>query len=133
MREFAYRLHKGDDLKNKIAELGKDGTYVVLSAVGCLSFLHIRLAKAKDELSIGEDFEIISLNGTIANGKCHLHIGVSDEKGHCLVGHLLEGNIVNTTCELVLGKLQEYDSCRTYDKETGYDEISFIKCHGGNE
>lgn len=133
MRELAYRLVRGDDLKKKLAMLGKEGTYVVLSSVGCLSFLHIRLAKAKSELAMAEDFEILSLNGTITNGKCHLHISVSDDKGNCLGGHLLDGNIVNTTCELVLGKLEDYDSRRIFDKKTGYDEIDFISLRGGVE
>lgn len=126
MKELAFRLHRADDLKQSIvSHLGENDTAVVLSAVGCLSKVRIRLAKAEEQLERNEDYEIISLTGTISKGKAHLHIGLSDDKGMCIGGHLLDGSIVNTTCEVVLGILEEYDSSRQYDENTGYDEISF--------
>lgn len=127
MKEIAIRLKRGMDLKKEIESLCKDGSYVVLSSVGCLSHLHIRLAKAQSELDLDDDFEILSLNGTISNGKAHLHICVADDKGKCLGGHLKQGCLINTTCELVLGKLEEYSSRRVFDEMTGYDEIMFDK------
>ena len=128
MRELAFRLHRGDDLKKCLEEKSQDiSTAVVLSGVGCLYHAHFRLAKAIDVFDAEEDYEIVSLNGTISNGKCHVHIALSDEKGNVIGGHLLEGCLVNTTCEVVLGVLEEYDSIRKDDPQTGYDEIEFIK------
>lgn len=128
MREFAFRLQKGDDLKACIEEKCKDlNTAIVLSGVGCVYHAHIRLAKATDYLDSDEDYEIVSLNGTISNGQAHIHIALSDEKGNVIGGHLMEGCLINTTCEIVLGILQEYDSIREYDEKTGYDEIVFKK------
>ena len=74
-----------------------------------------------------EDFEIVSLTGTVSKGEAHLHISLADEIGNVFGGHLMEGCIVNTTCELVLGILEGYGSKREYDKATGYDEIVFKK------
>lgn len=128
MKEYAFRLTKGDDLKECIQEKCKDiNTAIVLSSVGCVDRICIRLASAKKNLSSNKDYEILSLNGTISNGKAHLHISLSDDEGNCIGGHLLKGCIINTTCEVVLGILDEYISNRVFDENTGYDEISFIR------
>ena len=130
MKEYCQRLKRGDDLKECIESICRDNgfdTAVVLSAVGCLSKAHVRLAKAISEVDVEEDFEIVSLTGTVSNGEAHLHISLSDEIGNVFGGHLKEGCIVNTTCELVLGILEEYGSVREYDEDTGYDEIRFRK------
>lgn len=130
MKEFAIRLERGADLKASIEEICKKNainTAIVLSGVGCLSRAKFRLAKAINSLEVEEDFEIVSLNGTVSNGDAHIHIALSDEIGNCIGGHLLEGCVINTTCELVLGILEEYESNREFDENTGYDEIVFRK------
>lgn len=128
MIEHAIRLKRNEDLKKAIENycLFKHiDTAIVLSGVGCLSKLHIRLAKAVSKLEIEDDFEIVSLNGTISNGQAHIHIAASDVSAKTYGGHLLEGCLVNTTVELVLGELENYHSRREYDESTGYDEIIF--------
>lgn len=128
MKEYAIRLKKGDDLKNEISKVCLDNNFdtaIVLSAVGCVDKVKIRLAKAINYLEVDEDFEIVSLTGTISKGKCHLHISLADEIGNVIGGHLSEGTIINTTCELVLGILEKYESKREFDDSTGYDEIVF--------
>ena len=130
MREFALRLTKADDLRACIEKACIDNgfdTAVVLSGVGCLYEIRIRLAKALGYLEKKEDYEIVSLTGTVSKGNAHIHISLSDDSGSTIGGHLEKGCLVNTTCELVLGILEEYDSERTYDENTGYDEIVFIK------
>lgn len=130
MKEFALRLKNGDDLKKKLEEICIEkhfNTAIVLSGVGSLKKAHIRLAGALNELEIEEDFEIVSLMGTISNGKAHLHISLSDEISNCIGGHLKEGSLINTTGEIVLGVLEEYTSERVYDEATGFDEIDFRK------
>ena len=130
MKEFACRLERGADLRLSIERACVEnafGTAVVLSGVGSLSRAHIRLAGAENELDVEEDLEIVSLNGTVANGRAHLHIALSDEIGNVFGGHLQEGTLVNTTCELVLGILEDYSSSREYDEKTGYREINFRK------
>ena len=128
MRELAFRLKKGDDLRACIEEKCKDiNTAVVLSGVGCLYHAKMRLAKAIEYLDVDEDYEIVSLTGTISNGSGHIHISLSDDKGNVIGGHLEKGCLINTTCEVVLGILEEYSSIREFDENTGYDEIKFIK------
>ena len=130
MREFATRLKRGDDLLTKIEELASNNninTAVILSAVGSVLKVKLRLAKAIDYLEVEEDFEIVSLTGTVSCGKAHLHISLSDEIGNVIGGHLCKGTIINTTCELVLGILEEYESIRNFDDLTGFNEIEFRK------
>lgn len=128
MRELAFRLKKGDDLKVCIEDMCKGiNTAVVLSGVGCVYHAHIRLAKAVDYFDADQDYEIVSLTGTISNGSAHIHISLSDDKGNVIGGHLEKGCLINTTCEIVLGILEEYSSKREFDPNTGYDEIEFTK------
>lgn len=130
MKEFATRLKRGDDLLTKIEELASNNninTAVILSAVGSVLKVKLRLAKAIDYLEVEEDFEIVSLTGTVSCGKAHLHISLSDEIGNVIGGHLCKGTIINTTCELVLGILEEYESIRNFDDLTGFNEIEFRK------
>ena len=128
VKELSVRLTEGADLKRSIEELClKNGvdTAVLVSCVGSLSKIKIRLAKAVDYLEEENDYEIISANGTISKGKAHLHIAASDSDGKLIGGHLCEGCIINTTCEIVLMVLEEYSSYREYDQNTGYKEIVF--------
>ena len=126
MKELAVRLYRGQDLKYSIEDICKDySTCVVLSSVGCLSELKLRMAGGVDYMEDVNDYEILSLNGTVSCGKAHLHMCASNSDGECVGGHLVEGCIINTTCELVIGILEEYDSERAYDIDTGYKEIIF--------
>lgn len=130
MRELSCRLKRGSDLKETIEKICIDNnvdTAVILSGVGCLYQIRIRLAKAEGFLEDRNDYEIVSLNGTVSKGQAHIHIALSDETGKTVGGHLSEGCLVNTTCELVMGVLEEYSSERQYDQETGYDEICFVR------
>lgn len=130
MRELSCRLKRGSDLKETIEKICIDNnvdTAVILSGVGCLYQVRIRLAKAEGFLEDRNDYEIVSLNGTVSKGQAHIHIALSDEAGKTIGGHLSEGCLVNTTCELVMGVLEEYSSERQYDQETGYDEICFVR------
>lgn len=128
MKELAFRLQKGDDLRISIEKSCQNiNTAVVLSAVGCLYQAKFRLAKALDYFEAKKDYEIVSLMGTISNGKAHIHISLADEKGNVVGGHLEEGCLINTTCEVVLGILEDYESIRKFDENTGYDEIEFKK------
>ena len=130
MRELSCRLKRGSDLKDSIEKICIENdvdTAIILSGVGCLYKVKIRLAKAEGYLEDDNDYEIVSLNGTVSKGSAHIHIALSDETGKTIGGHLMEGCLVNTTCELVMGVLEEYSSERKFDQETGYDEICFVK------
>ena len=130
MREFAVRLKENEDIKKRLVEIletEKICAAVILSGVGCLKRSSIRLAGAIRNLEKETDLEIVSLNGTLAENGVHVHIAVSDRSGQTWGGHLNEGCIVNTTCELVLGILEEYRFERTEDESTGYRELNIEK------
>ncbi|MCI5774146.1 MAG: DNA-binding protein [Erysipelotrichaceae bacterium] len=124
------RLHRHDDLKQSIMAICQKhhieaGT--IISSVGCLSKLHLRLAKAKDTLMIDDDLEILQLNGTCSINGCHLHLCVSDDKGKVYGGHLLDGCIINTTCEIVILTIEDKIFTREYNQTTGYKELNILE------
>lgn len=130
MKTICTRLRRGDDLLLSIQRLAQEHQIpaaVVLSAVGCLSHLRVRDASGVTIRDVHEDVEILSLDGTVSQARTHLHIGCSREDLSCLGGHLVEGCIVNTTCELVLGILEDCTIGVTPDAETGYNEIVFLR------
>lgn len=129
MRTICKRLHRGDDLLLSIRRLAEEheiSAAVVLSAVGCVSSARVRDASGVNIQSIDEHCEIVSLNGTVSAVRCHLHIALSKEDLSTVGGHLVEGCIINTTCELVLGVLDGQTIGVEFDEETGYDELIFL-------
>ena len=128
MTIHSVRLHRGDDLLASIKELArlkdiKSG--VVLSAVGCISKGRLRDASGFNVRDITDHCEIVSLTGTISAKRCHLHISLSKEDLSTIGGHLQEGCIINTTCELVIGEIPGQEIDVEFDEETGYDELIF--------
>jgi hypothetical protein len=122
---------------------------VVLTAVGSLRNLTVRLAnafKANEEMddettgsllyrSWKDEFmEVTSLVGTFSVVEDdertpgdlelakHLHITVSDDRGHAFGGHLVDGT-VHTTLEIVLGTIGSVRFSRELDERTGYGEL----------
>lgn len=128
MKYHCLRLHRGDDLLESIKALAKKEHIqagVVLSSVGCISRGRVRDASGVTIREIGEHCEILSVNGTVSEKRCHLHIALSREDLSCLGGHLCPGCIINTTCELVIGELPGVGIDVEFDSETGYDELIF--------
>lgn len=128
MRIICKRLHRGDDLLasiRTIAQTEKIDAGVVLSGVGCVSRARVRDASGVNVRELNRHFEIVSLNGTVSQTRCHLHIALSDESLATVGGHLLDGCIINTTCELIIGVLDGVRFDTEQDAQTGYDEIIF--------
>ena len=74
---------------------------------------------------IQDHCEIVSLNGTVSEARCHLHIALSREDLSTIGGHLCTGCMINTTCELIIGQIPGIRYGVEQDEETGYDEILF--------
>ena len=128
MKTLCIRLHRGDDLLGAIQALAEKEhleAAVVLSAVGCVSAARVRDAGGVNLREIREPCEIVSLNGTVSEQRCHLHIALSRDDLSTLGGHLCPGCIVNTTCELVIAELPGVRFGVEQDVETGYDELIF--------
>lgn len=124
----ALRLRRGADLMGSIKALcasKKIAAGVVLSAVGCISRGRVRDASGVTVRDIEDHCEIVSLNGTVSETRCHLHIALSREDLTTIGGHLCEGCIVNTTCELVIAEIPGTVIEKEFDAETGYDELVF--------
>lgn len=128
MKTICVRLRRGDDLLGAIRSIAAEealAAAVVLSAVGCVSRARVRDAGGVNLRTIDEPCEILSLNGTVSAARCHLHIALSKEDLSTVGGHLVEGCIINTTCELVLGVADGWRFGTQDDPQTGYDEIVF--------
>ena len=128
IRCHSLRLHRGADLMKSIQALCKEkqiAAGTVLSAVGCISRGRVRDASGVTIREIGDHCEIVSLNGTVSEKRCHLHIALSREDLSTIGGHLCEGCIINTTCELVIAEIPGTVIEKEFDDETGYDELVF--------
>ena len=128
MRTICVRLHRGDDLLLSIRKICQDAHVkagVILSSVGCILRGRVRDAGGVNLQAIDERCEILNLNGTVSERRCHLHIALSKEDLSAIGGHLVEGCIINTTCELVIGILDSWQIDMEFDAETGYDELIF--------
>ena len=128
-RCHSVRLRRGSDLLGSIQALCREkhiAAGVVLSAVGCISRGRVRDASGVTIREIEDHCEIVSLNGTVSQTRCHLHIALSREDLSTLGGHLCSGCIINTTCELVIAELPATAIEKEFDKETGYHELIFV-------
>ncbi|MEQ4675343.1 PPC domain-containing DNA-binding protein [Providencia vermicola] len=128
-RFIAIRLLPGDDvlltLRKQIALHGFQAAFIA-GCVGSLTNVALRFAGQEDTDHICGKFEIVSLIGTLeANGE-HLHLSVSDEKGHMRGGHMMPGCSVRTTLELVIGELENIAFTREPCPLSGYEELVVI-------
>ena len=125
-RKIAYRLTRGQDLKLFLLNLNANcfniKAGVILSAVGSLEKAVIRTASGKIK-KINKSLEIVSITGTLSQDGNHIHISVADKRGKVYGGHLWEGCIIDTTCELILQVIDDMEFHREYDPNTGYDEL----------
>jgi len=83
-----------------------------------------RLANRDFSTKFNGPFEIVSLTGTISQNGSHLHIAISDSDGKTIGLHLMEGSLVFTTAEIVVGVLNELIFVGTDDPATGYKKLS---------
>lgn len=126
MKTYAIRLRRGTDLLNSIREFCINNQIkagVVLSGVGCVLKARVRDAGGVSIVEIDEHMEIVSLMGTVSEKRCHLHISFSKKDLSVVGGHLVEGCLINTTCELVIGEMEDYIYEVEFDEETGYHEL----------
>ena len=126
METHPIRLRPGQDLKQALDDLVRKEKWpavCILSGIGSLSVAAIRYAGREEIEMLEGPLEIISLAGTLSKDGSHLHILVSDSTGASFAGHLKEGAIVNTTAEIVLGILSDWQFSKEIDPQTGYPEL----------
>ena len=126
MKTHVFRLMPGMDLKieiqNVLSRLNIKAGWI-LTCVGSLRMINIRFANQPDGQRCQGYFEITSLAGTLSINGSHLHISLSDHEGDTVGGHLLEGNIVYTTAELVIGYDEGLIFTRERDGSTDWSEL----------
>jgi predicted DNA-binding protein with PD1-like motif len=132
-RTLPLRLPPGADLR---AELEKvlareacDAAFVT-AGIGSLRPARIRYAELAAPATLEDDFEILTLAGSLSRDGAHLHIAVADAAGRVIGGHVAHGCIVRTTAEILVVLLPGWSFMRELDPATGYDEL-VIRASGG--
>jgi len=123
---YAFRLRPGEDLKKGIEKQVLDHHIRagwIATCVGSLTRYNIRFANQPDSASGEGHFEIVSLAGTLSANGPHLHISISDSTGKTIGGHLMDGNIVYTTAEIIIATTDKYQFTREKDGTTAWDEL----------
>ncbi|WP_246285167.1 PPC domain-containing DNA-binding protein [Hymenobacter lapidiphilus] len=126
LRTYALRLKPGQDLRRELLAFAQAHSLraaCILTGVGSLTTATLRLANQEGPTVYQGHFEIVSLVGTLSVNGSHLHLSVADSTGRTLGGHLLGGNIIYTTAELVIGELPALDFRRETDPTFGYQEL----------
>ena len=126
----AFRLIPGQDLLEAINSIAQSENILagcVITCVGSLTNYNIRFANESTGSTGKGHFEIIYLSGTVSSNGSHLHIGISDSQGNLIAGHLLPGNIIYTTAEIILGELAGLEFQRMLDSSTGWKELQITK------
>jgi uncharacterized protein len=116
------RLSPGDDLRRALEEAGAGGAFVV-SGMGSLIDVRLRFAGAPEATLLAGDFEILSIAGAITADGAHLHMAVADGQGRVSGGHVVYGNVVRTTAEILLVSTPAWQLSREHDPATGYTEL----------
>ncbi len=126
MRTYALRLAPGQDLRQQLqafAQAQQIKAATIVTGVGSLTSVRLRLANQPGPTEYKGHFEVVSLVGTLSINGSHLHLAVADSTGRTIGGHLLDGNLVYTTMELVVGVLEELDFRRETDPVSTYQEL----------
>ena len=125
-RVHTIRMLPGEDvmpqLKKFIADNQIDAGFI-LSAVGSLTHYNIRFANQPEGTQAQGHFEVVSLTGLLSTAGNHVHLSVSDSTGRTIGGHLLDGNLVYTTLEVVIGEDLDHSYQRETDPTFGYKEL----------
>jgi predicted DNA-binding protein with PD1-like motif len=127
MKAYALRLHPDQDLREALDDFSKEYSIragVILTCVGSLKHVTLRMADENVIREFDEKFEIVSLVGALSPDGNHIHISLSDKDGKTIGGHLKEGCIIHTTAEIVIAECDGLSFSREFDERTGFDELT---------
>lgn len=134
MKTHVFRLEPGDDLKECLMDFLKSrkiDAAGILTCVGSLDRLGMRLAGAAGPTFWDQDFEIVSLVGTLSRHGTHLNICVADATGATMGGRLSDGCQIKTTAEIILAEMPGMVFKRELDQETGFRVLGVRYKQGG--
>ncbi|MDP5171355.1 MAG: DNA-binding protein [Bacteroidia bacterium] len=126
VRIHAFRLLPDQDLKASIqAYVDQHGIQAgwIITCVGSLRISNLRYANQPEGTRSSGYREIVSMTGTLSPDGSHIHLCLSDHEGKTTGGHLLDGNIIYTTAEIVIGESPSLRFSREEDKDTGWKEL----------
>ena len=129
MKLFPLRLKPDEDLRQSLQNFTQEKNITagfIMTVAGSLKQASIRFANQDKAIVLNNYFEILNLNGTIATNGSHLHITISNRYGHVMGGHLVDGCIIYTTAEIIIGSSDEFTFIRNIDQKTGYPELEII-------
>jgi len=135
-RLIAVRFEPEEDIYLKLLETCKRHGIlngVIVTGIGSLKkarFLNpIPLPHKKagygysDVIELDGPIELISMNGMISHENSevliHVHCSFSDSEGNGYGGHLIEGNIVLLTTDIIITEIKGIDMTRKVDAELG--------------
>jgi predicted DNA-binding protein with PD1-like motif len=131
MQSFTFRLKPGQDLLDSIEVFVADNKIeagCVLSAVGSLTHVTLRLANRDTYNEYEGHFEIVSITGTVSTNGSHIHVSISNGDGVTIGGHLVSGCKIYTTVEIVLAGFDDVIYKRELLKnDSGYEELVVYK------
>ena len=133
---YAIRLHPGDDIKLKLTEFVKDKKMhagYIITCVGTLRQATLRLSNRNETQTWKQSFEITSLTGTLSPDGNHIHLSIADKDGKTIGGHLMDGCLVYTTAEIIIGEAPELNFTREQDSVTNLKELKISKSEDGIE
>ncbi len=126
VHSYIIRLKPGQELKTELARLAKEQglkAASIVSAVGSLTDVSLRLANQPEASHYSGHFEVVSLSGYLAENEFHVHMAVSDAEGKTIGGHVMEGNLVYTTLVVVIDEHLRDRYGREFDPASKYDEL----------
>jgi uncharacterized protein len=126
MQAIALRLKPQQDLKaelDRYVNQHRLEAVCVLTCVGSLTQATLRHANQSTATVYQEHFEIVSLTGLMSLHGSHYHIAIADSEGQTIGGHLLQGCLIYTTAEIVIGYLPHLSFRREFDAATGFKEL----------
>ncbi|MEO1761636.1 MAG: PPC domain-containing DNA-binding protein [Cyanobacteria bacterium J06629_18] len=129
MKVFPIRLEPNADLRQSLNSFAVEQNIqagFILTGIGSLKEAVIRFANQQDTTVLTDKFEILSLNGTLAATGIHIHIMIADRQGKVIGGHLSDGCMIYTTAEIVIGIVENFGFYRSFDEQTGFNELEIL-------
>lgn len=123
---YVFRLKPNQDLKVELFRIAKEKNLkaaVIVSGVGSLQKVALRLADGKSISHFEGPQEIVSMTGTLSAEAMHVHLSASDSTGKTIGGHLVDGCLIYTTVELVLIEQLDLEYFREEDPTYGWKEL----------
>lgn len=130
MENYTFRLKPGHDLFDSIqafTDAKKIEAGCVISGVGSLEHVTLRLADRDFHTDFEGHFEIVSITGLVSVHGSHVHISISDGQGKTIGGHLVSGCKIYTTAEIVILAFADIVYKREFAEDSGYDELAVHK------